>query len=50
MSKTPVILAAVAIGYDWIYHHLTKGERKAIETALLELGLKTTLVRDNNRN
>ena len=33
---------AVSIGYDWLYWELSKEERKTIETALLEKGLKET--------
>ena len=32
--------AAVAIGYDWLYHELPAEDRKSIETALLDKGLK----------
>jgi hypothetical protein len=39
---TAEMQTAVAIGYDWLYRDLSKEERKTIETALLEKGLKET--------
>lgn len=53
---TAEMQAAVAIGYDWLHADLSEADRKAISTALLEKGLKTTFAdkhvvsRDNNWN
>ena len=44
---TAEMQTAVAIGYDWLYHDLNPADRKIIETALLEKGLKATLERDD---
>ena len=53
---TAEMQVAVAIGYDWLYDELSPEERKTIETALLEKGLKETFAykslqtRNNNWN
>ena len=53
---TAEMQAAVAIGYDWLYDELSPADRKTIETALLEKGLretfeyKTLQTRRNNWN
>ena len=39
---TAEMQTAVAIGYDWLHSDLSQEERKTIETALLEKGLKET--------
>lgn len=39
---TAEMQAAVAIGYDWLYDELSPADRKTIEAALLEKGLKET--------
>lgn len=39
---TAEMQTAVAIGYDWLYHELGAEDRKTIEVALLEKGLKET--------
>jgi len=38
---------AVAIGYDWLFDEFTESEKKLIENALLNKGLKSTLARDD---
>ncbi|BCX47927.1 heparinase II/III family protein [Haloferula helveola] len=37
---TAEMSAAVAIGYDWLYHSLTEGQRKRYEDALIRKGLQ----------
>ena len=32
--------AALAFGYDWLYHYLTPGQRETVETAIINFGLK----------
>jgi oligo-alginate lyase len=39
---TAEMQTAVAIGYDWLYGDLSPEDRKTLETALLEKGLKET--------
>lgn len=43
---TAEMQTALAIGYDWLFHDLTKDERKTISTTLIEKGLKSTLQHD----
>ncbi|MFK7851509.1 MAG: heparinase II/III family protein [Akkermansiaceae bacterium] len=40
---TAEMQAAVAIGYDWLYHELSPEVRKLIQVALLEKGLNETV-------
>ena len=50
------MLAAVAIGYDWLYDWLSEDSRKIIETAIIEKGLRAATPKmwwyrsDNNWN
>ena len=39
---------ALAIGYDWLYGYLTPSSRKAIETAIIEKGIKPSYVEEYN--
>lgn len=43
---TAEMQTALAIGYDWLFHDLTEDDKKIITHALLEKGLKSTLVHD----
>jgi hypothetical protein len=39
---------AVAIGYDWLYHHLSANSRSIIRTAIIEKGINPSLDSKNN--
>jgi hypothetical protein len=53
---TAEMQTALAIGYDWLFHDLSKTDQKTISTALRDKGLKSTLAnsylakRKNNWN
>ena len=40
--KTSRLAAALGIGYDWLYHELSKKERKEIREAIIEKGFKSS--------
>lgn len=40
--------AAMAIGYDWLYHDMTDENRKIIRKAIVEKGLKPSMNSQNN--
>lgn len=43
---TAEMTAALAIGYDWLYHELSPSSRKAIRRAIVEKGLKPSFAED----
>lgn len=42
--------AALAFGYDWLYHQLDEGTRQTIKTAIVEKGLRAALKNDGWKN
>lgn len=43
---TAEMTAALAFGYDWLYHQLDEASRQIIKTAIVEKGLKPGMVSD----
>jgi hypothetical protein len=39
---------AVSIGYDWLYDGISEGDRNTIKTAIIEKGLKPSLLTENS--
>jgi hypothetical protein len=39
---------AVSIGYDWLYNGIPEGDRNTIKTAIIEKGLKPSLLTENS--